>query len=87
MNKIDWREVILKIKKERKWPMKTIAGHVGVCIDTLYDWMGSSKREPRGAKRMELLRLAGMMDNPMENLMDEKTSPTGLHTGIAHSKQ
>lgn len=59
MTKIDWRAVILTIKRERKWPMKTIAGRVGVSRVTVYDWLGS-KREPRGAKRAELLRLAGI---------------------------
>jgi transcriptional regulator with XRE-family HTH domain len=59
MTKIDWRAVILKIKLERKWPMKTIAARIGVNERTL-DWWKKGRHEPRYSQGVELLRLAGI---------------------------
>lgn len=56
---IDWRSVIMRIKRERKFPMKTIAAHIGVCRDTIHSWV-SGECCPRRKSREELLRLAGM---------------------------
>lgn len=59
MNKhVDWHAVIVKIKKERNWPMKVIADKVCASPNTLKDWK-AGKCEPRYSQGAELLRLAG----------------------------
>jgi hypothetical protein len=59
MTKVDWREVILKIKKDRKWGLKTIAAEIDVSMDALIRWQ-EGRHEPRYSKGAALLRLAGI---------------------------
>lgn len=55
---IDWRTVILAIKRTHKWPRKVIASKVGVAEATLRDWQ-AGKCEPRCSQGAELLKLSG----------------------------
>lgn len=63
MTRIDWREVICKIKKERRLPKKNIAYRVGVTSDTLGRWQ-RGETEPKHSQGEFLLELAGLVDNP-----------------------
>lgn len=58
-SKIDWRSVILMIKRKKKWKQKTIAWHIGVDANTIV-WWKKGRYEPRYSQGVELLRLAGM---------------------------
>jgi hypothetical protein len=59
MNKVDWRAVILKIKKERKWKLKTVAYNMDIVPNTLHRWM-RGESEPKYSQGAFLLRLAGI---------------------------
>jgi ribosome-binding protein aMBF1 (putative translation factor) len=57
MTKIDWREFILKIKKQRGWKIKTIAYKMSINQDTLLRWQRGAT-EPRHSQGERLLELA-----------------------------
>lgn len=60
-NPIDWRTVIITIKRTHKWPRKVIASRVGAAEATLRDWQ-AGKSEPRYSQGVELMRLSKAID-------------------------
>ncbi|WP_146164537.1 hypothetical protein [Nitrosospira sp. Nsp2] len=60
---IDWRQVVLTIKRKHRWPRKVIAAKVCAAESTLHDWQ-AGKSEPRYSQGVALLRLAGHVPHP-----------------------